>query len=147
MKLLAILFVSVLTFSFAQAADIGAAGCGLGNMVLGSDPGFIQVPVATTNGSSYNQTFGITTGTSNCGSGAMNAQLNNFVESNKIALAKEAARGEGETLAGLSQIVGCKSEFGTKIKSHYQQIFSNDNTQEISSKILTVAQNNPGFCS
>lgn len=135
------------TFSIANAADIGQAGCGLGNMLLGSEPGLVQVPAATTNGSSYNQTFGITTGTSNCGSGAMNAQLNNYVESNKIALAKEAARGEGETLAGLAQIVGCKTEFGTTIKSHYQQIFSNDNTRDISSKIIQVAQNNPGSCS
>ncbi len=147
MKLLAILLVSAFSFSFTQATDIGSAGCGLGNMLLGSDPGFIQVPAATTNGTSGNQTFGITTGTSNCGSGAMNAQLNNYVESNKIALAKEAARGQGETLAGLSQIVGCKNGFETQIKSHYSQIFSNDNTQDISSKIIQIAQNNPGFCS
>jgi len=142
-----LLFVLLSAFSFAQAAEIGAAGCGLGNVILGAEAGFMQVPVATTNGTSGNQTFGITSGTSNCVDSARVAQLNNFVESNKIALAKDAARGEGETLAGLSQIVGCKSEFGSKVKSHYQQIFSNDNTQEISSKILQVAQNNPGFCS
>ncbi len=142
MKLLAILLMSA--FSFAHAAEIGTAGCGLGNVVFGTES---QVLAATTNGSSYTQLFGITSGTSNCVDSQMSAQLNNFVESNKIALAKEAARGEGETLAGLAQIVGCKADFGTQIKSHYQQIFSNDSTKEISTKIMQVAQNNPGTCS
>lgn len=139
-----LLLVLFSAFSVAQAADIGTAGCGLGNVVMGTDN---QIFAATTNGTSGNQTFGITSGTSNCVDGHRMAQLNNYVESNKIALAKEAARGEGETLAGLTQIVGCKSEFGSKIKNHYKQIFSTDSTQDISTKIMVVAQNNPGFCS
>ena len=44
----------------------GPAGCGLGSIVMGSKPGFMQVFAASTNGCSGSQTFGITTGTSNC---------------------------------------------------------------------------------
>jgi Protein of unknown function (DUF3015) len=143
MKALLVVLFSV--FSVAHAnSGVGPAGCGLGNVVFGTDT---QIVASTTNGSSGSQTFGITSGTSNCVDSGKMAQLNNFVESNKVALAKEAARGEGETLVGLTQIVGCRAEFGTKIKSHYQQIFSSDDSKDISGKILQVAQNNPGFCS
>ncbi len=51
----------------AHAAPYGEAGCGLGSMIFGDSPGFVQVLAATTNGCSGSQTFGITTGTSNCG--------------------------------------------------------------------------------
>src|SRR6266545_2071443 len=45
----------------------GLAGCGLGSMLIGSKPGIVQIFAATTNGSFGTQTFGITSGTSNCG--------------------------------------------------------------------------------
>ena len=145
MKTILILIFSM--FSVAQAADIGTAGCGLGNVLMGGEHGMKQIFVATTNGTSGNQTFGITSGTSNCTDSGRSAQLNNFIESNKVALTKEAARGEGQTLEGLTQVLGCKADFSAKVKNHYQQIFSTDKTEEISSKILQVAQNNPGVCS
>jgi len=143
MKLLITLFVFV-AGSMTLAAEIGPAGCGLGNVLMGAES---QILASTTNGTSGNQTFGITSGTSNCVDGQRMAQLNNFVESNKVALTKEAARGEGETLTGMTQVIGCKTEFTSAVKSHYKQIFSTDNSQEISAKLLQVAENNPGYCS
>ena len=47
------------------AAKYGPAGCGLGSMIFDPDSGFTQIFAATTNGTSGNQTFGISTGTSN----------------------------------------------------------------------------------
>src|SRR5690348_10000976 len=47
-------------------AGYGVAGCGFGSMLFGKQPGFIQVLAATTNGTFGSQTFGISTGTSNC---------------------------------------------------------------------------------
>ena len=41
----------------------GTAGCGLGSMAFGDQPGGIQILAATTNGILGNQTFGITFGT------------------------------------------------------------------------------------
>ena len=50
----------------AFAAGYGEAGCGLGSLLFGTQSGPIQIFAATTNNSSYNQAFGITSGTSNC---------------------------------------------------------------------------------
>src|SRR5712691_12711696 len=78
-------------------ATYGAAGCGLGSLVFGDQKGMIQVLAATTNGTFWSQTFGITTGTSNCGDTAMTiAGTKIFIEGNREALAKDAARGSGE---------------------------------------------------
>src|SRR6266571_3742686 len=60
--------LSVATTASAQAGlrgtgVYGAAGCGLGSMVFGNQPGGVQVLAATTNATGI-QTFGITTGTS-----------------------------------------------------------------------------------
>ena len=46
------------------ARNYGMAGCGLGSMIIGKEGG--QIFAATTNGTAYNQTFGISAGTSNC---------------------------------------------------------------------------------
>src|SRR3954469_775685 len=74
----------------------GLAGCGLGSMVFGDQKGSIQILAATTNSTFGSQTFGITSGTSNCvdsGPGTSGARI--FIEGNREALAKDAARGSG----------------------------------------------------
>ena len=48
----------------------GTAGCGLGSLVFGDQPGIIQIVAATLNGIG-GQTFAITSGTSNCGEAAV----------------------------------------------------------------------------
>lgn len=95
----------------ATAAGYGAAGCGLGSLVLGSKPGFMQVFAATTNGTSYSQSFGITSGTSNCIPGSKAAAFNKqreFVDTNLASLASEMAQGTGETLLAFTQTLGCE---------------------------------------
>lgn len=89
----------------------GPAGCGLGSIVMGPKPGFMQVFAASTNGCSGSQTFGITTGTSNCKdgpSGEASAQERKvFVEMNYAQLSKEASQGDGEMLEAFADILGC----------------------------------------
>src|SRR5258708_8959462 len=85
----------------------GAAGCGLGSMIISSG-GIVQIFAATTNGTSANQTFAITSGTSNCDDsdgGEDSARV--FVQTNRIALAKDISRGNGETIDDLPAIAGC----------------------------------------
>jgi hypothetical protein len=151
MKMKTIIFSLIAMFSVsAMAAEYGDAGCGLGSMVIGSEKGAKQVMAATTNGTSGSQTFGITTGTSNCTEGGIfksAKQVPAYIELNKLALAKEAARGEGETLAGLAQLMGCQSaSFGQSVKSNYNQIFVESNMQpmEIEARIKNVTQNSCG---
>src|SRR5437868_47659 len=54
------------------AGGYGMAGCGLGSLLFGpvNEP-FAQVLAATTNATFATQTFGITSGTSNCVSGGV----------------------------------------------------------------------------
>lgn len=109
-------------------AKYGTAGCGLGSIVFGAKPGIVQIFAATTNGTSGNQTFGITSGTSNCvdaegGSNSAKA----FVETNREALAKDIARGSGETISSLSSLAGCGNDraVGAKLQKNYKKIFPN----------------------
>jgi hypothetical protein len=108
-------------------AAYGAAGCGLGSLLFDANSGaFMQILAATTNGTSGNQTFAITSGTSNCdggGGGADSAKA--FVETNRVALSKDAARGSGETISSLSELAGCASseQVGRALQQNFSSVF------------------------
>ncbi len=112
----------VLVASVAQASHLGPAGCGLGNLLFKKEN---QIFASTTNGTAWNQAFGITSGTSNCVEGGDTAMMIQFIDVNKVALSKEAARGEGETIATLARIAGCNNAqtLGTSMKSQYETLF------------------------
>ncbi|MGZ6141819.1 MAG: DUF3015 family protein [Myxococcales bacterium] len=112
----------------AANATYGAAGCGLGSVLFGAQPGFIQVVAATTNGIVGNQTFGITTGTLNCGSPATPAGARLFIDVNREALAKDMARGSGETIATLTQLTGCRDAkvVGATLQKNFSAIIPNE---------------------
>jgi hypothetical protein len=110
------------------AAKYGPAGCGLGSLIFAPDSGWTQIFAATTNGSSGNQTFGITSGTSNCDTGAGDTDsAKNFVEANRVALAKDISRGKGATLTSLSELAGCSDSkaVGMKLRKNFKRIFPN----------------------
>ena len=143
-KLLVVVAVALMTSS-AFAAKYGSAGCGLGSMVFeGDQTWWKQVLAATTNGTGV-QTVGISLGTSNCDSPAplKVGQAEAYVEANKVALANDIARGNGETIVGLSKVYGCANttEFGRALKSNYTVIFptTTADSKEITHSINTVA--------
>lgn len=109
------------------AVKYGTAGCGLGSILFGGGTGFTQIFAATTNGSSGNQTFGITSGTSNCDAAASTESAKNFVEANRVALAKDISRGKGQTLTSLSELAGCSNSkaVGAKLRKNFKRIFPN----------------------
>jgi hypothetical protein len=124
----------------------GMAGCGLGSIVMGKHGS--QVFAATTNGTGSNQFFGITFGTSNCVDGSENevaGQSDLYIRGNRLAVQMDIARGSGESVAGLSQIMGCKDaqKFGKAMQKNYNVIFSSEKTvtNEITDSIITVIQN------
>lgn len=130
----------------ATAAGYGAAGCGLGSEVMGSEPGAKQVLAATTNGTSGNQTFGITSGTSNCGDHgliSLNKEREVFAQQNYTSLVKEMAQGKGETLSTLANLYQCPGsthqEFGAMTQSKFDQLISND--QVTSAELLAKLEN------
>lgn len=125
------------------ARKYGLAGCGLGSMVMGNRDG--QIFAATTNGTSGSQTFGITTGTSNCEGSPTSAKADNmdkYIVANKVSLADDIARGQGETLAGLAQVMKCENsaKLGTTLQSNFSNIFTTHELapNEITDKIITV---------
>lgn len=143
-KLLVVVAMSLMASS-AFAAKYGSAGCGLGSMVFeGDQTWWKQVLAATTNGTGF-QTIAITLGTSNCDSPAplKVGQAEAYVEANKVALSNDIARGNGETIAGLSKVYGCSnsSEFGQALKNNYSAIYTNANSsaREITHNINAVA--------
>ncbi len=101
----------------------GMAGCGLGSVVFGEKKGMVQVFASTTNGIYNNQTFGISSGTSNCGDSGGKAAAE-FIKVNRVALEKDVARGQGETLASLGQLMDCKnSSFSVDMKKQFVNEF------------------------
>jgi hypothetical protein len=118
----------------------GLAGCGLGSMIFGDQKGSIQILAATTNGTFGSQTFGITSGTSNCVEGSGPQGARNFIEGNREALAKDAARGSGETITTLSAIAGCKDAqaVGVALQKRFAELFPGEKTpvEQVSQNVL-----------
>jgi len=121
--------------SAIAASGYADAGCGLGSIVFGNEPGAVQVLSATTNGTFGSQTFGITTGTSNCnpaGLVKLDKEREVFAEQNYSTLVKEMAMGEGENLDTLAGLYGCSqdshSAFGSLVQENFANIVKSDST-------------------
>ncbi len=127
--------------AFAAGAAFGAArenvGCGLGTLLFqnkADDSTVLQAFQATTNGIFGNQTFGITSGTSECKTPAKfvsNQQLNEFVVANMDNLAKDMARGGGETLEAFADLMQVPMEkravFYQKLQAGFADVFTSEN--------------------
>ncbi len=140
-----VLVAAAFIASSAQAANTGMAGCGLGSMAFGNDNGKVQILAATTNGTFGSQTFGITSGTSNCLDGGASASAM-YIAVNQESLKKDIARGEGETLNGLSQVLNCKdtAKLNNTLQTHYSSIFTSNNvkSEEVNANIHALIQSN-----
>jgi hypothetical protein len=132
----AVAFVVMAGSAFAASSAHMNTGCGLGTMLFkGSADNSVALQTfqATTNGTSGNQTFGITTGTSECTQPAnfvSNDRLNEFVLANMDNLAKDIAMGKGETLDAFAELMGVpaeqRAEFAGKLQTSFGKIFSSD---------------------
>jgi hypothetical protein len=93
-------------------AQYGMAGCGLGALVFGNENSTgKQILAATTNGTFGSQTFGITSGTSNCVSGGVvkaEREQAAFAEVNFQDLKANMAAGGGEFLSSFATLLGCE---------------------------------------
>ena len=135
-KLLVLLFVGfmVIGFSTALFADQKNYGCGLGSMAFEGNDGLIsQVSAATTNGSSGSQTFGITSGTSNCtqySTWTSNEKVNVFVADNMDSLAKDIAKGKGEHLDTLASLMNIpqkdRAAFNSRLQKNFSRIYTSE---------------------
>lgn len=131
-----VMLLAVASSSQAIERKYGTAGCGLGSLLLGDEPGMVQILAATLNGIAGNQTFGITSGTLNCEKQAMfssNEILNNFVAANMDNLAKDIASGKGESLETLAELMKIpaekKSVVYSRLQTNFSAIFSSENVE------------------
>lgn len=157
MSLLLVFAVS-LDFAAAKSTTSGEAkrntGCGLGTMLFknkADNSTILQSLQATTNATFGNQTFGITSGTSECeqpAKFAKNDRLNEFVVANMDNLAKDIARGRGETLdafADLMQVpVEKRAEFYQKLQANFAKVFTSENVvmANVVDNVVTVSATN-----
>ena len=135
MKKILILSVSVLlaSSSWLHAEDKGA-GCGLGAEVLEGKSGKgSQIAAAILNGLIIPNTFFMTTGGGIMGCDPTQTVQREqateiFVASNMDQISSEAAKGGGEYLNVLAQLMGVEQNdmatFQTVAQSHYDQLFS-----------------------
>ena len=141
---LAVLLVAGSAFAGAHPNS----GCGLGSMVFENpDTVLEQIFASTTNGTSANQTFGISSGTSNCdkpSSWAANDRLNRFVAENMDNLAGDMAKGEGEYLTTLAVLVEVpdseRPAFYAQLQDHFGEIYTSETVShvEVIENIQTV---------
>ena len=143
MKKFLLAMAGVILFgSSAFAAAYGDAGCGLGSMIFHDQPGAVQIFAATTNGTGM-QSFGITSGTSNCDAKSIIlARQERFATHNFSGLAKEMATGQGEQLATFADLLGCPSvqqaRFNAVTQKNYSAIFASDTTTPV--EMLTAVK-------
>lgn len=137
----------IIAGSCFAAEGYGSAGCGLGSLLIGNESGFVQVFAATTNGTSGNQTFGITSGTSNCDKEAKfasNKRLTEFVQANMDNLAKDVAIGKGESMDTLAELMVIPVEkrpvVYAKLQSNFSNIFTSEKVEvaDVVDNIITV---------
>lgn len=118
-----ILFALTLVLSNVASANkpYGMAGCGLGSLL--HDKNGNQVLAATTNGTGT-QTFGISSGSSNCVTATQQtAKIKNFIEANYESLITDMAKGNGDSVNTLSSMYGCdQNKFAGAMKDNYAHI-------------------------
>lgn len=146
-----VFLMMVVLSGVSWAFDPKNTGCGLGSIAWeGQSNGLMtQTMAATTNGTFGNQTFGISSGTSNCEqfkTWTYNEKVDTFVADNMDNLARDIARGQGEyvnTLALLMEIPKAKKDaFRSELQAHFSDIYTSDQVtySEVVQNIVIVAQ-------
>ena len=145
-KILVSAAVALVMSTGAYATVNDQTGCGLGSQIIKDDSTAVMLSLqATTNTTSGNQTFGITSGTSGCKKAkfVMNERAEEFVASNMDQLAKEIAMGQGESVDTLAELlqVEDKDAFASALQANYNSIYTSDkaNMAEVLDNISVVA--------
>jgi hypothetical protein len=131
------LMIAGAAFAAGQAAK--NTGCGLGTTLFKNNADnkvLLQAFQATTNYTLWNQTFGITTGTSECQQPkdfVSNERATEFMVANMDNLARDISQGRGETLDAFAELLGVPSEkrpeFYASLQSGFARIFTSSNVQ------------------
>ncbi len=152
--LIGALVAGMMTSGVAYAASQaqGNTGCGLGAVLIGdkgNDSLLGQLAMTLLNATSGNQTFGITSGTSECKAPSkivQNERLNEFVVANIDNLSKDIAMGNGESLDTMAELMGIsidkRAEVYGKLQANFSGIFTSSSVEasEVVDNIVTIIQ-------
>ncbi|MEC7118916.1 MAG: DUF3015 family protein [Pseudomonadota bacterium] len=141
--------IAILAASATTAMADADIGCGFGTQVWEGQSGVIpKLFAGTTNGISSNQLLGITFGSLGCGGfdKPITAQdrVNQFVDGNAEALARDMAVGQGESLNVLAELMGVadqdKAHFFQTAKANFADIYApaNQTTGQVIAAIQQV---------
>lgn len=147
-KLLTVAVMAAFPVAAMAAGENNVGACGWGSKLFEGQSGIApQVLAVTTNGTSGNQTFAITSGTSGCTQdGAVSSTWRTamFIDGNKEKLARDMSMGSGETLDSLSHLLGLEAQdraaFASLAKQNLTRIFPSDEvaTQQIVASLREV---------
>jgi len=149
-KVFITLLASLLLVSVTYAGSKENCGCGLGTMILGDqEPLVMQLVVSLLNGTSGNQTFGISLGTLGCEKPktlVMNERLDKFVADNMDNLAVEIAAGQGESLDALADLaevsISKRADLYRAFQANFDQIYPSAqiNHKEVVNQIINIIE-------
>lgn len=136
----------------AEDADLRSnVGVGLGTMLFEAmgytDSVLGQTCAATTNGSFSNQLFFVTTGTGGAKATSgfvQNRPLKDYLDGNMDAFARDAAAGQGETLATVAELAGIpqaeRAAFYAKVQANFAEIFADANvtSDQVCAQLATI---------
>ena len=117
--------------STAMAEAPGGPGCGWGNMLFAGDSGPVQFLATTTNNTSGNKTFGMTSGTNGCSiNGKLTYGGQSMIGSIMNELSEDVAKGEGEALTAVAVMYGIeqadRKAFAEVAHSNFTTIFPSE---------------------
>lgn len=130
--LLSIVLAAASSYALADAA--GGNNCGWGNMLFtgqsGAGPHFLA---STTNGTSGNATFGMTSGTNGCSTdGKLTYGGKSLISSIMTEFSEDVAAGNGEALNAVAVMMGVEQQdrqkFAEVTHSNFKVIFPSENT-------------------
>jgi opacity protein-like surface antigen len=121
------------------SANQNNTGCGLGSIIFKGQDGLMsQTCAATFNGIYGNQTFGITTGTSNCQKATSltsNEKLDKFVSDNMDNLAVDISKGSGEYLSTLAVLLDTpvpeRPALYQRLQTSFSQIYTSESVTHL----------------
>lgn len=119
--------------STAMAEAPGGPNCGWGNMLFDGQAGIgPHFMASSTNGTSGNATFGMTSGTNGCSAdGKLTYGGKSLLGSIMGEFSEDVARGEGEALNAVAVMYGIEQEdrasFATAMHTNFQTLFPSEN--------------------
>lgn len=129
----------------AMAVAPGGPDCGWGNMLFKGQSGFVpHFAASTTNGTSGNATFGMTSGTNGCSvDGSLTYGGEAMIGAVMDELIEDVARGNGEALNAVAVAYGIdvadRAEFASLMHNNFKVLFPSEN---VTAYDVSVSMNN-----